>query len=70
MFVAGLPKPIVWTLGYAAVAANAYLAQGPEDHRSVSQLYRHEFVLSAMPMFHVSFLHNLLSSLGGTIPIS
>ena len=69
MFLTGLPKPIVWTVGYAAVTANTYLAHGPEDHRSVSQLYRHEFVLSVMPMFHVSFLHNVLSSLDAIIPI-
>ena len=52
--VTGLPKPIIWTVGCAAVTANAYLAYGSEGHKSVSQLYRHEFVLSAMPMFHVS----------------
>ena len=56
-FVTGLPKPIIWTVGCAALVANAYLAHGPEGHRSVSQLYRHELVLSAMPMFHVSSLH-------------
>lgn len=52
----GLPKPIVWTVACAAVTANAYLAHGLEGHRSVSQLYRHDLVLSAMPMFHAAGL--------------
>ena len=54
--ITGLPKPIILTVGCATVIANASLASGPEGYKSVSQLHRHEFVLSAMPMFHVGRL--------------
>lgn len=50
----GLPKPVTWTLGAAAVAANAYQAPSPDGSAPLTQVYRDDVVLSAMPMFHVS----------------
>ena len=60
--ILGLPKPIRWTLEYASVVANAYQAPLPGGAVPVSQLYRHDMIFSAMPMFHVSCI-NFLSAL-------
>ncbi|KAL8732909.1 MAG: hypothetical protein Q9166_002510 [cf. Caloplaca sp. 2 TL-2023] len=52
----GLPKPVIWTLGSAAVATNAYQAPTPEGTMPVGQVYKDDLMFSGMPMFHAAGL--------------
>ena len=57
----GIPKPIVWTLGVTASAANSYLMGMPDGSVPQSQLYRSDLIMTGMPLFHAAgIIINLL----------
>lgn len=50
----GFPKPRTITLGCAVTMANVYNSPATDGVKHVTSLFLDQFLLSAMPMFHVS----------------
>lgn len=57
----GLPKPIVWTEGWAASFCHQITVPPPPGFQSHEALWQGKQILLLMPAFHVSCLHSRMA---------